>query len=99
MVAVMQALPVFDTTGRQWMQTPEDVSPIVPSCGFACFVVSGDWLRGGGRCKVLIAIDALFDFCAYESVRRAHSPRYIPFVFHLVECTAMSLVESAVART
>ena len=29
MVAVMQALPVIDTTGRQWMQTPEDVAQML----------------------------------------------------------------------
>src|SRR5690349_6168841 len=29
MVAVMQAVPVIDTTGRQWMQTPEDVAQML----------------------------------------------------------------------
>jgi len=29
MVAAMQALPVFDTTGRQLMETPEDVAQML----------------------------------------------------------------------
>ena len=29
MAVVMQALPVFETTGRQLMQTPEDVAQML----------------------------------------------------------------------